>query len=94
MGDLMSQQFEIESIKRLDARPGDVLLVTLPEKVVSTATADQISRQFRAQLPGVKVLILAAGMSVEVVSAERNIADAVAEATANPGRTVETGHGA
>ncbi len=86
----MSEPITIEDVKRLDVHPGDVLLVTLPH-AMNAQMADAARAQFAAALPGVKVILKAPDIAVEVVSAEHQIADAVAEATANPGKIVEAG---
>jgi hypothetical protein len=61
----MSQTIDIEDIKRLNVKPGDVLLVTVPQG----ATADQaqhIKNLFETNLP-IRVVVKTAEVEVEIV---------------------------
>ena len=63
----MTQTIEVESIRRLDIKPGETLVVGLPER----ATREEME-QVRATLPnylpdGVKVLITSANIELSVV---------------------------
>lgn len=66
----MSQTIEVESIARLDVRPGEVLVVTVPEDF-DAADAEHVTRALRERLPdGVNVLIVKAGITFQVVAQE------------------------
>lgn len=65
----MPEPFEIEDIKRLDVKPGDVLLVTVPPET-SQETADHIRNRFETTLP-VRAIIRTSDVQVEVVGPER-----------------------
>jgi hypothetical protein len=65
----MSETFDIEDIKRLDVKPGDVLLVTVAPGT-SQEVADVIRNRFETTLP-IRVLVKPADVQVEVVGPER-----------------------
>jgi len=64
---------EIESIEKIDAEDGDILLVTLPDKTMSrkelSEWSNAINKQFRNLLDNkdVKIAILHSGMKVELL---------------------------
>jgi hypothetical protein len=60
---------EIEDIKRLDVKPGDVLLVTVPREMSSEA-AQRVANAFETTLP-VRAIIKTSDVRVEVVGPER-----------------------
>jgi hypothetical protein len=62
----MTQTIEVESIRRLDIKPGEVLAVTL----VAGATLEQADRvldSLRAALPGVAVKVFEHGTRLDVL---------------------------
>ncbi|SDT69500.1 hypothetical protein [Jiangella sp. DSM 45060] len=66
----MSQTIEVESIARLDVRPGESLIVTVPNDF-DAADADHVHRALRERLPaGVNVVIVQAGITFQVVAQE------------------------
>jgi len=56
----------LEDVKRLDVKPGEVLVVRSP--MMTAEVAEHLTNWFREALPGVKVLILDPESTVEVVS--------------------------
>lgn len=60
-------KIEVESIARLDVKPGETLVVKIPESL----TAQQVgvvAEAVRDQLPdGVKVLVLGGSVELEVI---------------------------
>lgn len=63
----MTEKIEIDDIKRLQVKPGDVLLVTVPEHT-TRQIAEIIKERFADHLPDVKVIVMTAGIEVGVVS--------------------------
>lgn len=55
----------IETVRRLEVQAGDVVVVTLAE-LVTLERAAWIRDQVKDALPGVKVLVLAAGVELAV----------------------------
>ena len=62
-------KIEIEDVQRLDVKPGDVVLVTVPPGT-EQVTADYIKNRFETTLP-VRVLVKTSNIQVEVVGPER-----------------------
>jgi hypothetical protein len=66
-GGIMSQTIELESIRRLDIKPGEILVATLPRR----ATQEHASfahAQLKANLPdGVEVLVVTADVDLSVL---------------------------
>lgn len=60
---------QIEDVKRLYVKAGDVLLVTVPAHTTNHV-AEYIKEQFEKHLPDVKVIIMTTGIAVGVVSQE------------------------
>lgn len=58
---------EIEKVERLDVKPGEVLLVTVPDHTTASA-AERVKVRLEEHLPGVKVIIKTANVGVEVVA--------------------------
>src|SRR5262245_64920085 len=87
----MSEHITIEDVQRLDVRPGDVLLVTVP----ADTTPDQVTRLvevFESRLPDVRVIVKGTSVGVEVVAADRQVEQiqrAVDAAKDNPGKTLD-----
>jgi hypothetical protein len=67
MPDTMPRTIEVEQVERLDIRPGEVLLVTVPDHT-SAEVAERIRERFERRLPDVKILIKTAGITVKVIS--------------------------
>jgi hypothetical protein len=65
----MSETFDIEDIKRLDVKPGDVLLVTVPRQMTAEA-AERVKNAFETTLP-IRAIVKTADVHVEVVGPER-----------------------
>jgi hypothetical protein len=65
----MSETFDIEDIKRLDVKPGDVLLVTVPRQMTAEA-AERVKNAFETNLP-IRVLVKTSDVHVEVAGPER-----------------------
>lgn len=62
----MSQTIELESIKRLDIRDGETLVVTLPQGA-DAEYAQQAQAALSAELPNVKVLVVSHGVDLQVL---------------------------
>lgn len=58
--------YDIEDIKRLNLKPGDVLLVTVPQ-ATEPEQAHAIKNLFETNLP-VRVIVKPADVGVEVIS--------------------------
>lgn len=68
----MSEPIEIESIQRLDVKPGDTLVVTLPD-TVTRQDFEHISDVLRSKLPeAVKLLIVNGTVRFNVVSSSED----------------------
>ena len=64
----MPQTIEVESIQRLDVKPGETLVVRLPERTTSEV-ARQVKAAVEAAVPdGVQVLITSANIELTVVA--------------------------
>lgn len=85
----MAEQIEVESIRRLDIKPGEVLVVQIPlrtDKEIASVR-DQLLRL----LPeGIRVIVTGPDVDMQVIkeSEAGRIAEAVRKATENPGRMV------
>lgn len=64
----MSEAFDIEDIKRLDVKPGDVLLVTVPTGM-SQEVAARLANMFETNLP-IRVVVKTSDVQVEVAGPE------------------------
>jgi hypothetical protein len=63
----VSQTIELESIRRLDIKPGEYLVVTLPADTWRE-TVHQIREQMEAHLPeGVKLMLMSANVELSVL---------------------------
>lgn len=60
--------FELEDIKRLVVKPGEVLLVTLPQGGDFDVDFPSIKEVFTKVLPGVEVIVMSHGFKVEVAA--------------------------
>ncbi|WP_053203799.1 hypothetical protein [Jiangella muralis] len=66
----MSQTIEIESIARLDIKPGEILIATLPEGL-DDQQVDAFGRALRAALPEqVRCLVVTGGVAFHVAASE------------------------
>lgn len=65
----MEEKFTIEDVQRLDVKPGDVLLVTVP-RTMSLENVERVKNAFETHLP-VRVLVKPADVQVEVAGPER-----------------------
>lgn len=66
----MSEAFNIESIRRLDVRPGETLVVTVRDPV-SREEFERLVSDIRPKFPdGIKVLFVTANVELGVVSAD------------------------
>jgi hypothetical protein len=64
----VSQTIEIESIARLDVKPGETLVVTMPYQL-SRDDAIEVQRTIQDRLPdGVDVLVVPRGVVFNVVA--------------------------
>lgn len=64
--------FEIEDIKRIRTKPGDVLVIRMPSELTSQDTADiinPVSELF--QDTGVKLLFCHEGVDFEIITKEK-----------------------
>jgi hypothetical protein len=59
---------EIEDVQRLNVKPGDVLLVTVPHGT-SAQDVDYVKNKFETTLP-VRVIVKPSDVQVEVVEAD------------------------
>jgi DNA-binding transcriptional LysR family regulator len=55
----------LEDIRRLDARPGDVLIVTVPN--LTPDAAGEIMAEFKEAFPDVRVFVGETSITVELV---------------------------
>lgn len=62
--------FEIEDVRRLNVKPGDVLLVTVPQKLATDELIARIKNVFETQLP-IRVIVKTSDVQVEVAGPER-----------------------
>lgn len=62
----MEEKITVEDVQRLNVKPGDVLLVTVPRTTPPEA-AQRIKNTFETQLP-IRVLVKSADVQVEVVT--------------------------
>lgn len=58
---------EIDDIRRIEFKPGDKLVLRL-SRPISADGAERLLEHFSAFAPGVQVLILEPGMSLDVLS--------------------------
>lgn len=65
----MEEKIEIVDVQRLNVKPGDVLLVTVPPGT-SQEVADHIRNRFETTLP-VRAIVKNSEVQVEVVGPER-----------------------
>lgn len=63
----MTQTIEVESIRRLDVKPGETLVFTLPARC-TMADADRVKRVAADVLPGVAILVVGEGTQLQVVA--------------------------
>lgn len=64
------EMIPVESIKRLDVRPGDTLVVTVPDDT-DPKTFNLIADAFDGRMPDdVKVVVVTAGIEMQVVTPE------------------------
>jgi hypothetical protein len=87
----VSEHIEIESIRRLDVKPGETLVFTLGRDI-TRENFDEAVQALESRVPtGVKVLVLSGPIDISVVanSEADRISDAVREAAENPGQTFE-----
>lgn len=61
------EPYEIRLIARLDVRPGDVVVVTIPNSI-EAGEAGMIRDQIRSMIPGAKVIMLAGGAGIAVLA--------------------------
>lgn len=67
----MTQTIEVESIKRLDVKPGETLVVTLPESA-EPRDMQAIRIAMEGHVPdGVRLLIVSHSVELGVISAEQ-----------------------
>jgi hypothetical protein len=62
----VSQTIEVESIRRVDIKPGEILEVTLPPGT-DADTAQRVHALLTAELPDVKILLMSAGVDLQVL---------------------------
>lgn len=62
----MSQTIELESISRLDIKPGEILAVTLPAGWTA-ADAQRVHEQMTTVLPDVKIVVVSHGIDLQVL---------------------------
>lgn len=62
-------KIEIEDVERLDVRPGDVLLITVPPDT-DAEMAERICNRFETMLP-VRVIVKTSDAQVQVIGPER-----------------------
>lgn len=67
----MSETIEVESIRRLDVKPGETLVVTLPETARPEDMASIEAAMVDRMPDGVKLLIVSHDVELGVVSAEQ-----------------------
>lgn len=60
-------QIEIEEIKKLDVRPGETLIVTLPDDT-DEMEMTRVRRIFRDEIPNVHLIVTTRDVKLEVVS--------------------------
>lgn len=64
----MTQQIEIESIARLDVKPGETLVVNLGNRLITVEQRNQIADTVRQHMPeGVEVLITIGDVELKVI---------------------------
>lgn len=67
----MSQTIELESIRRLDIKPGETLVATLPRDA-RPEHAEMVSAHLKDMVPdGVKVLVVTEDVDLTVLSADQ-----------------------
>jgi hypothetical protein len=66
----VSDHIKIESIRRVDVKPGETLVIRLPEETfLNPDGLARLRQELEANLPdGVKTLIVKAGVELEVVA--------------------------
>lgn len=64
----MSEWPEVIELKGYTPKPGDVLFMTIKNGDISPATVERLHHQFQEMVPGVKVVILCGGSTIEVPS--------------------------
>ena len=64
-----AELLDVTEVERLALKPGDILVLKCPRNVTD-AEFNEISAQFRAQLPDTQVLVLEGGMDIAVLRAE------------------------
>lgn len=62
----MSETFELESIRRLDIKSGETLVVTTPADV-RPHELQRISEQLRQTLPDVRILVVNGNVDMQVL---------------------------
>lgn len=66
----MTQTIEVESIRRLDIKPGETLVVGLPERATQQ-DMDQVRAALTDRVPdGVKLLIVSSNVDLDVLAAD------------------------
>lgn len=68
----MTQTIEIESIARLDVKPGETLVVNLGNHLEDAETVRRIADTVRQKIPeGVEVLITSGDVELKVIAKEQ-----------------------
>lgn len=62
----MTQTIEVESIRRLDIKPGETLVATVPA-ATRPDDVERIAACLRAELPNVKVLVVSDTVDLQVL---------------------------